>query len=156
MFAWDAGKGLQPARRLHGGRLCLPAVCEAATCAAAGAAAAASAATATAVSFGAVAKQRTSTGMETGEQHASLAASALRFLREGTDATTLKLPSDNRGEKLPEDAKGAGGDGYRVGWQADEEHLGALTWEMLCEGRRVIIFCPTQEWTARTATFLAK
>ncbi|CDJ50716.1 DNA polymerase theta, putative [Eimeria brunetti] len=88
--------------------------------------------------------------------HASIVAAALRFIREQVDASQQTAPCPREGVESTGESREAAAEDTRAGWQADAEHLGMLTWEMLREGRRVIIFCPTQEWTARTASFLAK
>lgn len=141
-------------RRLHGGRLFLSSVGEAATCAAARALAAA--ACVSGAGSGIAGTQQTSSSVLPSEQHVSLSASALRLLREEACAVTTGRTSGGQGPVLGVEAKEVVDGGHHAGWMADAEHLGALTWEMLREGRRVIIFCPTQEWTARTASFLAK
>lgn len=155
VFSWDKASGLQLARKLHGGSLSLLPVGDAATCAAARAVRAAAAACAAATA-GLLPSTLEHTPDSSGG-HASIAASALRFLREQPDADSSVLSSPGREEDPSRHSKAAATTvGLRAGWQADAEHLGALTWEILREGRKVIIFCPTQEWTARTASFLAK
>ncbi|CDJ58028.1 DNA polymerase theta, putative [Eimeria maxima] len=156
VFAWDKAAGLQITRKLHDGSLSLPPVGEAATSAAAQSVRLAASQYA-AVSTGSLtAGAELADSAEVVADHASIAAAALRIIREQADAS-LQPPSRTRGgvERATE-PKQANSEGSRFGWQADAEHLGMLTWEMLREGRRVIVFCPTQEWTARTASFLAK
>ncbi|KAL8450751.1 hypothetical protein Emed_002389 [Eimeria media] len=157
VFAWSRGEGLKAVRRLHEGSLSLPPAGDAATRAAARALmAAASASVAAAGAPGSQATQQTASGMGASNDCASLAAAALRYLRSEADSAPQGTPSfSGRGESATRVEADANGE-LRVGWQADAEHLGALTWEVLREGRRVIVFCPTQEWTARTAGFLAK
>lgn len=147
---------MQITRKLHDGSLSLPPVGEAATSAAAQSVRLAASQYA-AVSTGSLtAGAELADSAEVVADHASIAAAALRIIREQADAS-LQPPSRTRGgvERATE-PKQANSEGSRFGWQADAEHLGMLTWEMLREGRRVIVFCPTQEWTARTASFLAK
>lgn len=131
----------------------MPSVGEAATCAAARALVAA--ASVSGAGSGIAGSQDTSCVL-TSEQHVSLSASALRLLREEFCATTEEGIFSEQGPVRGAEAKDAVCGDHHAGWIADAEHLGALTWEMLREGRKVIIFCPTQEWTARTAGFLAK
>ncbi|KAL8443255.1 hypothetical protein Emag_005980 [Eimeria magna] len=155
-FAWSRGEGLKAVRRLHDGSLCLPPAADAATRAAARALTAAASASIAAGVPGSEATQQTASGMGALNDCASSAAAALRFLRSEADRSPQGTPSfSGRGESATRVEADANGE-LRVGWQADVEHLGALTWEVLREGRRVIVFCPTQEWTARTAGFLAK
>ncbi|CDJ42257.1 DNA polymerase theta, putative [Eimeria tenella] len=154
VFSWDKASGLQLARKLHGGSLSLLPVGDAATCAAARAVRAAASACAAATA-GLLPATLEHTADSSGG-HAFIAASALRFLREQPDADSSVLSSPGREDPSRHSKTAATTVGLRAGWQADAEHLGALTWEILREGRKVIIFCPTQEWTARTASFLAK
>ncbi|XP_026191087.1 uncharacterized protein LOC34624129 [Cyclospora cayetanensis] len=161
VYAWDKTEGLQSARRLHGGRLSLPPLVEAAASAAARAlAAAGTAAHATASSGGAhqlpTVPLTASLGAGRGK-HASVVASALRCLREEADIVSPNSPPSRRAGSTGGGANGsAAAREHCCGWQEDAEHLATLTWETLRESRKVIIFCPTQEWTARTASFLAK
>ncbi|KAL8273648.1 hypothetical protein Esti_002470 [Eimeria stiedai] len=158
VFAWSRGEGLKAARRLHDGSLCLPPAGDRATRAAARALmAAASASVAAAGGPGSEATQQTTSGMGASNECASLAAAALRYLRLEADSSPQGTPSSvsGRGESASRAEADKTGE-PRAGWQADAEHLAALTWEVLREGRRVIVFCPTQEWTAHTASFLAK
>ncbi|KAL8436442.1 hypothetical protein ACSSS7_001734 [Eimeria intestinalis] len=156
VFAWSRGEGLKASRRLHEGSLCLPPAGDAATRAAARALkAAASASAAAAGGFDSEATQQTASGMGASNDCASLAAAALRFLRLEDSSPQDTASLTGSGEFAPRVEADARGE-PRAGWQADAEHLGALSWEVLREGRRVIVFCPTQEWTAHTAGFLAK
>ncbi|KAL8425333.1 hypothetical protein Efla_001715 [Eimeria flavescens] len=158
VFAWNTGVGLQPVRRLHDGHLRLPSVADAATRAAARSLTAAACASIAAASGSGLAatQQQTASGTPGTKGCASLAAGALRFLRTQFD-NMAHCASIGRDESKPTPADNAVPSAEaQAGWQADAEHLGALTWEVLREGRRVLVFCPTQEWTARTAGFLAK
>ena len=147
---------MQLARKLHDGSLSLPPVGEAATSAAARALRlAASQYTPVATGPLPVTAELTASA-EMIADHASIAAAALRFIREQADASPQTPSRTKGGVESVGELKNAPAEEIRCGWQADAEHLGMLTWEMLREGRRVIIFCPTQEWTARTASFLAR
>ncbi|CDJ26857.1 DNA polymerase theta, putative [Eimeria mitis] len=158
VFSWDKAAGLQLSRKLHDGSLSLPPVGEAATNAAARAVRLAASQYAAVATGPLLATAQVTANANMAADHASIAAGALRFIREQADASaqTPSLTRDGVGAESAGEPKGAVTEGIRCGWQTDAEHLGMLTWEMLREGRRVIIFCPTQEWTARTASFLAK
>lgn len=79
----------------------------------------------------------------------------MRLLRVDSAGIGVPRSSPKHEGKVGGEMRDSGGRVCHGGWQADAEHLGALTWEILRENRRVIIFCPTQEWTSRTAAFLA-
>ncbi|CDI86192.1 DNA polymerase theta, putative [Eimeria praecox] len=156
VFSWDKGAGLQLTRKLHEGYLSLPPAAEAATSAAARALRLAASQYAAIATGPLPATAELTTNAEMVVDHASIAAAALRLIREQADAPPKVSSLVEGGVESAEESREAVAEGIRGGWQADAEHLGMLTWEMVREGRKVIIFCPTQEWTARTASFLAR